>query len=183
MQVQKRANWTVFDGVVFALQSSLPDVVGTSVDGAAFGGVLSVNFHLEHFIGGLPIAHFGVGHKGDEPFLEGAEAPLNLPLGLGCGCDQVGDAQGAQGPLELALGVGMVAGRTGAKEAEPVSIDGFWDAVALKNGAEMAEVVPGRVGFHKAPSEVQSGVVINGQKQHLFGGSWPPLVDGTVMLP
>ena len=57
------------------------------------------------------------------------------------------------------------------------------NAVGFKEGAEVAEVVPGGVGGNEGARDVEPGVIIDGEQQDLFVGGRPPLVDGTVVLP
>ena len=50
-----------------------------------------------------------VGQKGDQTFLEGAEAAFDFPFGLWGRSYQVGDAQGTQSALKLAARIAMIA--------------------------------------------------------------------------
>jgi hypothetical protein len=142
-----------------------------------------LDFHLEDLVGGLVGGDLGVGEKGDEAFLEGAEAAFDFAFGLGGGCDEVGDAEGAEGALELAAGIEVVVGGAGAEEAQSVGVDGLGDAVALEGLAEVLEVDPGGVARDESCGEVESGGVVEGEEEGLFFVAGPPLVDGAVVLP
>ena len=142
-----------------------------------------MDFHLEDLVGGLVGGDIGVGEKGDEAFLEGAEAAFDLAFGLGRGCDEVGDAEGAEGALELAARVEVVVGGAGAEEAQAVGVDGLGDAVALEGLAEVLEVGPGGVARDESPSDVAACGVVESEEEGLFLWAGPPLVNGAVVLP
>ena len=93
----------------------------------------------------LPGSYLFVRHEGDETSLKGAEAPLDLALGLRRGCHEVGDMQRTQGALKLALRVAVVMTRTRTEEAQGVGVDDLWQAVVLEGFTKMQEVVPGGV--------------------------------------
>ena len=125
-------------------------------------------------------------------FLEGAETALDFAFGLGCGSDQMGDAQSpppgpepaeGQGALELALGISVIVTGTGTKEAQPIGVNGQRNAVGFEGAAEMGEVVPGGLRGDETAGDVEAGVVIDGEQEKLFGRGRPPLVNGTVVLP
>ncbi len=160
-----------------------PDLGGHLAGGAEVFAVLALDFHLKDLVGVLPSADLFVRHKGDEASLEGAEAPLDLALGLGCGCHEVGDMQRTQGALEFALRVAVVMARTRAEEAQGVGVDDLWQAVALEGFAEMQEVVPSGVALDEASGDAEAGAVVNGEQQGLLLGGRPPLVDRAIVLP
>ena len=164
-------------------QRLVPYRLGHQRGGAVEGAVETGNFHLQHFIGLVPIDGPGVCQERYQAALEGAEAALDLAFGLGRGCDQMGHAQSPQGALELALGVAVIAAGTRTEEAQRVGVDGLGDPVILEEGAEVAEVVPSGVGGHKTPAEVEARVIIDGEQQDLLGRGRPPLVDGAIVLP
>jgi hypothetical protein len=95
----------------------------------------------------------------------------------------MGDAQSLEGALELTPGIPVVAARTGAEEAQRVRVDGLGHAAGLEGFAEVTEVVPGGVGRDEATSDIESGMVIDGEQKDLLGRSRPPLMNGTVVLP
>jgi hypothetical protein len=69
-----------------------PDLERSAAGGAIYGKVLAGDFHLEDNIGLLPGGGTGVGEKGDQTALEGAEAALDFAFGLRCGSDTMGNA-------------------------------------------------------------------------------------------
>jgi len=55
---------------------------------------------MQDLIGVLPGLDFGVGQQGDDTVLKGAEAAFDLAFRLGCGGDEMRNAESAQGALE-----------------------------------------------------------------------------------
>ena len=53
----------------------------------------------------------------------------------------------------------------------------------FKGGTEVGEVVPCGVGRDETPGDIETGTVVNGEQENLFGRSGPPLVNRAVMLP
>ena len=98
----------------------LPDLDGDRGEGTLHGAVLAGDLQLKDVIGVAPSFGAGMGEQGEETFLEGGEAALDLASGLGSGSDRMGDAQGA---LEFALGIALVAVGAWSEEAEGIGID------------------------------------------------------------
>ena len=161
----------------------LPNADGDQAGGALAGAVLALEFHLEDGVCLRKGGDICVFEQGDDAALEGAKAAFDFPFCLRRGSDEMGDAEGAQGALEFALRVAAVGAGAGAKETEPVGVEGLWDAVQFKGGAKMREVVPGGIGGDEAGGEVEAGMIIHGEEKDLFLRSRPPLVDGSVVLP
>lgn len=151
--------------------------------GAAPLAILAADFELEDFVRVRPRLDVGVSQEGDETFLEGAKSTLDLALGLGSRCDQVSDAKGAEGALELALGISAVITGTWPEEAQFVGVDDLRDAVGLEGFTEVEEVVPSRVGGHETPGHIETRMVVDREQEGLLARPWPPLVNGTVVLP
>ena len=84
--------------------------------GAADGSILAGQFACEQLLSRGIIGDFLIGQQGDAALLEGAEAAFDFALGLGAGCDQMGDAQGCEGPLELGTRIAAVGGGLMAEE-------------------------------------------------------------------
>jgi len=95
----------------------------------------------------------------------------------------MGDAQGAQGALEFALGIAVIVTGAGAKEAQPIRVNGQWNTVRFKGAAEMLEVVPSGLRRDETACHVEPGVVINGEQEELLARGRPPLVNGAIVLP
>ncbi len=55
--------------------------------------------------------------------------------------------------------------------------------MGLEGFAEVEEVVPSRVGGDEAHGHVEAGMVVHGEQEGLLVRPWPPLVNGTVVLP
>ena len=72
----------------------------------------------------------------DDASLQGAEATLDLALGLRARCDEVADAQGDQGSLELALGIASLGRGLVAEEGQAIGVEGHAKAHAEEDGAE-----------------------------------------------
>ena len=117
---------------------------------------------------------FGVSQERYDSVLKGTEPTFDFAFGLGRGRDEVRHAKPAKGALELAFGVAVVSAGTWAEEAQPVRVDGFRQAVGLKRATEVLEVIPGGLGGNESARDVATGVVIDGEQQILFVGSWPP---------
>jgi hypothetical protein len=58
----------------------------------------------------------------------------------------------------------------------------LWDAEALEGFAKVEKVGPSGVSGDESSSDVETGVVVESEKESLFFGAWPPLVDRTVVL-
>ena len=56
------------------------------------------------------------------------------------------------------------------------------DAETLEGFAEVEEMCPSGVAGDESSGYVESGVVVQGDKESLFLGTGPPLVDGTIVL-
>lgn len=151
--------------------------------GGVEGGVLAVDLHLEDAVCLIEGAGVGLSEQGDQAALEGAEAALDLALGLGRRSHEMCDTQGAERPLELATRIAAVARGTRAEEAQGVGIDGLGEPDVLKSFPEVGEVGPGGVSGHEAPGDVEAGMVIDGEQEGLLARSGPPLVDRAVVLP
>ena len=95
----------------------------------------------------------------------------------------MGDAEALEGALELAERIAVVVAGAWPKEAQAVGINDFGKAPFSEGFPEVLEMVPGRIGSHEATREVESGVIVGGEQESLFGRGGPPLVDGTVVLP
>ena len=161
----------------------LPDKEGPAAGGAIYGLILASDFHLEDNIGLLPGGSAGVGEKGDQTALEGAEAAFDFALGLRCGSDPMGDAETSEGALELAYRIAVVVAGAWPEEAESIGIHDFGEPPFPECLAEVLEMVPSRIGSHKAAGEVKSRVIVGGEQEGLLGRCGPPLVNGAVVLP
>jgi hypothetical protein len=168
-------------GFVFR-QRFFPHIQRDGASAALYGPVLTLDFHLQDFVGVFPGLDFGVRQKGDQAFLESAEAAFDFPFGLRSWGDEVSHGEAEQGALELAFGIAVIVAGTWAEEAQAVGVDGFWEAVCFEDGAEMAEVIPSRLSGDEAPRNVEAGMIVDGQQKDLFAGRRPPLVNGTIML-
>ena len=144
---------------------------------------MTLEFHLEEFVGVLRSGHFCVGKEGDEAALEGAEATFDFAFCLRSGRDEVGDAEAAEGALELAFWVGAVAAGAGAEKAQRIGVDGLGDAVLFKGAAEVAEVIPSGVGDDETSGDIEARMIVHGKQENLLVRGRPPLVDGAVVLP
>jgi len=161
----------------------LPDLERPVASRAIDGAVLAGDFHLKDDVGLHPGGGAGVCEKGDETALEGAETAFDLTLSLRSRSDPMGDTESAEGTLELAHGIAVIVAGAWPKEAQTIGIDDFGKAPFLEGFAEVFEMVPGRIGSDEATREVESGVIVGGKQESLFGRSRPPLVDGAVVLP
>ena len=94
----------------------------------------------------------------------------------------MGNPDGSQGALELAARVEVVVRGTWSKEAQAVGVNGLGDTEDLENPTEVEEVGPSGVAGDESSSDVEAGVVVEGEQEGLFFGAGPPLVDGTVVL-
>jgi hypothetical protein len=132
--------------------------------------------------GGIAADAF-ISQERDQTLLQSAKTTLNFAFGLRAGGDQMGHAQGGEGALELRTGIAIVSHGIMTKEAEAVGVDDQRQIVLEKAPAKMLEMIPSRIGRDKDRAQKFSGMVIDGQEQGLFLVSWPPLVDGGIMLP
>jgi hypothetical protein len=183
VQIQQRRRRTGSDGTLAGLERGRPYLIGNLAGGAVGLGVLAEDLHLKNRLGRLPSADLRVGQEGDQALLKSAEAPLDLAFGLRRGSHEMGHSKGLERALELTLGIPMVAAGTGTKEAQRIGIDGFGQTVGLESRAEVAEVVPSRVGVNETTGDIEPGMIVDGEQQDLFGSRRPPLMDGTVVLP
>ena len=94
----------------------------------------------------------------------------------------MGNPDGSQGALELAARVEVVVRGTWSKEAQAVGVNGLGDTEDLENPTEVEEVGPSGVAGDESSSDVEAGVVVEGEQEGLFFGAGPPLVDGTIVL-
>lgn len=131
--------------------------------GGEAGVVTAGDFHLEDFLSGWVIHGFGVAQEGDHTVLEGAEAAFDFTFCLGRGRDAMGDAEGEQRALELAAGIAQVLGGTGAEKAQGVGINGLWQAVGFKGGAEVAKMRPSGVSWNEAAGHDEARVIVHGE--------------------
>ena len=136
-----------------------------------------MEFPVKQTLRGGIAADFFIGEDGHEAFLQGAEAALDLALGLRAGSNQMGDAQCGEGALELGTGIAVIRHGVMAKEAEAVGVDHQRQAVLAKEAAKMLEVIPGGVSGDKDGAQEFAGMVIHGQEQGLLFFGWPPLMD------
>jgi len=130
---------------VVLVEGDLPGVIRSEAGGAAdVVGVVPGDLFGEQEVGGGKVGDVCGAEQGDEAVLEGAEAALDLALGLRVRGDAVGDAQAEQRPMELgAHVVGAGVGR-GPEEGEAVGVVGARCAVGGEGGARGFEVRPGR---------------------------------------
>ena len=149
MQVQQSGWRAGTGGGAFFCQGFLPGGVGAQADGAADGGILALDFPLEHDLRGGIAVDFFIGQDGPQAFLQGAKAAFDLAFGLRAGSDQMGDAQRGEGALELRAGIAVIGHGIMAKQAQAVGIDHHGQAVLEEQPAKVLEVVPRRVGGHK----------------------------------
>ncbi len=77
----------------------------------------------------------------------------------------------------------MVVGRTRSEEAQTIGVEDLGKPPAGEGFAEVLEVVPSGVRPDETAREIESGCVVHGEQEGLLGVGWPPLVDGTVVLP
>ncbi len=124
-----------------------------------------------------------MGKEGDEAALEGAETTFDFAFRLRSGRDEMGDAEAAEGALELAFWVGAVAAGAGAEKAQRIGIDGLRDAVIFKGAAEVAKVIPSGVRDDETGRDIEARMIVHREQENLLLCGWPPLVDGTVVLP
>ena len=164
-------------------QGVFPYAEGDEGGATLAGAVLALEFHLEERVGMLGGGDFRVAKEGDEAALEGAEATFDFAFCLRGGCDEVGDAECSECALEFTLWVAVVGAGAWAEKAECISVDGLWNAMFFKGGAEMAEVVPSGVGGNETARDVDAGMVVDGEEENLLLRRGPPLVNGTVVLP
>jgi len=140
-------------------------------------------FPFQHDLSGDIAADFFIGEECHQAFLQGAEAALDLALGLRAGGDQMGDAECGKGALELGAGIPVIGHGVMAEEAQTVSVDHYGQAVLEKEAAKMLEMIPGGVGGDKDRAQEFAGMIIDGEQQGLLVRGGPPLVDGGVVLP
>ena len=123
MEVQKGYRRTgTRDGALFC-QGFLPGCIGAEAGGAADGGVLALEFPVEHALSGGVVADFFIGEDGHQTFLQGAKAAFDLAFGLRAGGDQVGYPQSGEGALELGTGIAVIGHGVMAEKAEPVGVN------------------------------------------------------------
>jgi hypothetical protein len=161
----------------------LPDLERPAADGAIYGKVLACDFHLEDNIGLLPGGGTGVGKKGHQTALEGAETALDFAFSLRCGSNTMGDAETFEGALELADGIAMIVAGAWPEETQTVGVNDFGEPPFSECLPEVLEMVPSGIGSHKAACEIESRVIVGGEQEGLLGASGPPLMDGAVVLP
>jgi hypothetical protein len=169
VKVQKGWQRTGTKGAGIFKKSLVPNMDRDLAGASVLGSILASDFHLENLIGLFPILHFGVGHESNEPPLEGTEAAFDFAFGLRCGSDEMGDSQSSQSTLELAFWIRMIVARTWSEKTEAIGINGLRDAVSLKGCTEVREVCPGGVRAYEASSDVEAGMVVDGEQQDLFG--------------
>ena len=164
MQIQKAGSRRRADaGIVFS-QRLFPHLLGDPACTALHGPVLTVDFHLEDFVGARPSLNSCVCQEGDEAFLESAEAAFNFAFGLGSWRDEVGHGEAEQGALKLASGIAVIVAGTWTEEAQSVCVNGFRQAVRFEDAAEMAEVIPSGLSGDEAACHIETGMVVDGQQ-------------------
>ena len=183
MEVQEGGRRTGAGGGAFIHQGFRPRCIWAKAGGAADGGVLALEFPIEHDLSGGVATDFFIGEDCHQPFLQGSKASLDFALGLWAGGDQMSDAQSGEGALELGGGIAVIRHRIVAKEAEAVGVDHHGQAVLDEQAAEMLEVIPSGVRGDKDCPQEFARMIINRQEQGLFFFGWPPLVDGGIVLP
>ena len=183
MQVQQGREWAGADDRARFQQRELPSGIGRAPGGAANRGILVGHLAVQDDLGGGVIADLLVSQERHQALLQGAKAAFDLAFGFRAWGDQMGDAQGREGTLELGAGIAIIGHGIMAKEAEAIGVDDQGQAVLLEEAAKMLEVIPGGIGGDKDRAQEFSRVIIDGQQEGLFGGSWPPLVDGGIVLP
>lgn len=169
VKIEKSREGAAPEGVGFFQEGLLPNGDGHEIGAAVFGLVLAVDFHLKNLVGMLPIAHVGVGHERDEATLESAETAFDFSFGLGSRGDEMGDAQSPERALKLASGIGVVIAGTGSKKTQAVGVNGLRDTVGFECATEVGEVVPGGVGRHETPGDIEPRMVVNGEQENLLG--------------
>ena len=146
MEVQQGGWRTGTRGGAFLPPGFFPRGIGTEPCGAANGGVLALQFPVEHDLGGGMAADFFVGEEGDQTFLQGAKAAFNFAFGLGAGSDQMSYAQSGEGSLELRAGIAVIGHGVMAEEAQAVCVHHHGQAVLEKEATKMLEMIPCGVG-------------------------------------
>lgn len=183
MKVQQGGRRTGAGGGALFCQGFLPGGIGAEAGGAANGGILALNFPVEHDLCGGIAADFFIGQDGGQAVLQGAKAAFDLAFGLRAGSDQMSDPQSGEGALELRTGIAVIGHGIMAKETQAVGVYDQRQGVLKKEAAKMLEVIPSGVGGDKDRAHEFAGMVINGQQQGLFFLGGPPLVDGGIVLP
>ena len=178
MEVEQAGIWARTHGVAMIGLGLGPGVVGRESGGATNGLVLPFQFLIEEGlsrgIGGDPLEK----KESDQTLLEGAKAAFDLPLGLGTGSDQMGDAQGGEGALELGPWIPTVGGGLVAEECQSIGVEGQRASVSTEGGAEVFEMVPGGIGRNEGAGDVFPGVVVYSQQEGLLLLVGPPGMDG-----
>lgn len=85
--------------------------------------------------------------------------------------------------MKLRTGVSVIGHGIMAKEAEAVGVHDHGQAVLEKEAAKMLKMIPSGVGGNKDGTQKFAGMIIDGEQKGLFFGSWPPLMDGGIVLP
>ena len=132
------------DGALFC-HGFLPGGIGAEAGGATDGGILTLNLPVEHDLCGGIAADFFIGQDGDQAFLQGSKAALNLAFGLRAGSDQMSDPQGGEGALELGTGVPVIGHGIMAEKAQTIRVHDQGQAVLDKEAAKMLEMIPSGV--------------------------------------
>ena len=183
VEIEQWGHGSWAEAVGFGEKCALPYDVGDEAGAALTGEVLAVEFHLKDLVRLRGGGDFCIGKQGDHPSLKGAEAAFDFAFGLGCRGDEMGDAEAAQSALKFALWVAVVGAGAGAEKAERIGVDGLWDAVEFKGGAEVGEVIPGGIGRDQTARDIEAGMVVQSEEENLLLRSGPPLVDGAIVLP
>ena len=158
-------------------------VVRGETGGAADGAILAGQLAGQQLLSGGVSGDFLIGQKGDDSFLEGAEAAFDFAFGLWGGGDQMRDIQRGERALELGAGIAAIGRGLMAEQGQAIGVERQGPAVEGKGVAEVLEVVPGGIGRNKDAGQEFARVVIHGQQEGLLGGGGPPLVDGGIVLP
>jgi hypothetical protein len=183
MEVQQGGRRTGTGGGAFFHPGFFPRGIGAEPCGAADGGVLALQFSVEHDLGGGIAADFFIGEDCDQTFLQGSKAAFNFAFGLGAGSDPMSYAQSGEGSLELRAGIAVIGHGVMAEEAQAVCVHHHRQAVLEKEAAKMLEMIPSRVGGDEDRAQKFARMVIDGQEQGLLFLGGPPLVDGGIVLP
>jgi len=183
MEVQQGGRWTGPRNGALVCQCLLPGRIRAEAGGAANGGVLALNFPVEHVLCGGIVADFFIGQDGHQSFLQGAKTAFDLAFGLRTRGNQMGHAQCGEGALELGTRIPVIGHGIMAKEAEAIGVHHHGQVVLEKEAAKVLEMIPGGVGGDKDRAQELAGMIIHGQQQGLLFLGGPPLVDGGIVLP
>ena len=184
MEVKQRDRRRGAQAGSFFLEGFVPSLIGGQAGGAADPLVIvPMDLELEQLVGLRIVLDAFIGQEGDQTFLKGVEAALDLAFGLSVRGDAVGHAQGGESALELGVGVEAVGRRAVAKEGQTVGVEGGRRAVLFEGRTQMMEVAPGGVAGHEGAGEDFTGVIVGGEDQGGIRLGGPPGMGGGVVLP